>query len=205
MGKQRHRVGQHAVVVHAGIAHVDGQRVVAVLLADREQALRDSEGRDVDFKNTVIIMTSNAGTDTISKLCADPETMPDAAGLTEALRPELLKIFKPAFLGRLSLVPYFPLSDDIMQLIVELQLGRIERRILGNYGATFSYAPELVAAIAERCQEVETGARNIDHILNRGLLPELSAECLGRMGEGEPFSRVEVSVNDGQPFMRIQE
>src|SRR4029077_5579687 len=87
--------------------------------------MKDGEGRDIDFKNTIIIMTSNAGTDLISKLCADPETAPDAAGLAEALRPELLKIFKPAFLGRVTLVPYFPLSDEIIRSIVELQLGRI--------------------------------------------------------------------------------
>ena len=163
--------------------------------------LRDSEGRDVDFKNTVIIMTSNAGTDTIHSLCADPETMPDAAGLTEALRPELLKIFKPAFLGRVTLVPYFPLSDDIMQKIIELQLGRVAQRVRENYGADFTYGPELVTSIAERCQEVETGARNIDHILNRGLLPQLSAEFLGRMAEGAQITHVAVGLADSGEFV----
>src|SRR5262249_55704373 len=111
--------------------------------------MRDGEGRDIDFKNALILMTSNAGTDLIHKICADPETMPDAAGLEEALRPELLKIFKPAFLGRVSVVPYFPLSDAVIRTITELQLGRIGKRVQETYRAKFSYAPELVASVAE--------------------------------------------------------
>src|SRR6185437_529323 len=113
------------------------------------------EGRDIDFKNTVILMTSNAGTDAIMKLCADPETMPDAAGLAEALRPDLLKTFKPAFLGRVTLVPYFPLSDEVLRGIVDLQLGRIRRRIHDHYRAEFVYGPEVVSGIVARCKEVE--------------------------------------------------
>ena len=87
--------------------------------------MRDSEGRDVDFKNTLILMTSNAGTDLITKLCADPETRPSAAALAEQLHPELQKTFKPAFLGRVTMVPYMPLADDVMRKIIELQLGRV--------------------------------------------------------------------------------
>ena len=100
--------------------------------------MKDGEGRDIDFKNTVIIMTSNAATDLIVRLCADPDTMPDAAGLAEALMPELMKTFKPAFLGRVTLVPYFPLSPDIIKKIVELQLNRVRRRVQESYGAKFS-------------------------------------------------------------------
>ncbi len=162
--------------------------------------LRDGEGRDIDFKNTVLIMTSNAGTDLIMKLCADPETCPDAAGLAEALHPELLKTFKPAFLGRVSLVPYFPLSDDVMQKIVELQLGRIARRVKENHGTEFTYDPELLAGIASRCTEVESGARNVDHILTRTLLPDLSAEFLARMAEQKPINAVKVSMNADGAF-----
>ena len=162
--------------------------------------LRDGEGRDIDFKNTVIIMTSNAGSETIHKLCADPETMPDAAGLTEALRPELLKIFKPAFLGRVTLVPYFPLSDAVIRQIVELQLGRIGRRIAENYKANFVWSPELVQSIADRCHEVESGARNVEHILNRGILPELSARFLEQMAAGKSMSAVRVSVDGSGGF-----
>lgn len=162
--------------------------------------MRDGEGRDIDFKNTLILMTSNAGTDTIRKICADPETMPDAAGLAEALRPELLKVFKPAFLGRVTLVPYFPLSDSVMRSIIELQLGRISRRIGENYRAKFHYSPDLIGHIAERCTEVDSGARNVDHIITRTLLPELAAEFLGRMAEGETISAVQVSVNEKGGF-----
>lgn len=162
--------------------------------------LRDGEGRDIDFKNTVILMTSNAGTDTIMKLCADPETRPDPEGLAEALRPDLLKSFKPAFLGRVSVVPYFALTDDVMRSIVELQLGRIGRRIQENYKAKFSYAPELLASIASRCHEVDSGARNVDHILTRSMLPELSAEFLSRLGEGQPISEVFIGLKEDGAF-----
>jgi type VI secretion system protein VasG len=162
--------------------------------------LRDGEGRDIDFKNTVILMTSNAGTDTIMKLCADPETMPDAAGLAEALRPELLKTFKPAFLGRVTLVPYFPLSDEVLRGIVDLQLGRIRRRIHDHYRAEFLYGPEVVSGIVARCKEVESGARNVDHILTRGMLPEMSGEFLARLAAAQPISKVEVSLDESGKF-----
>lgn len=157
--------------------------------------IKDGEGRDIDFKNTVLIMTSNAGTDLIHKLCADPETMPDADGLLEALRPELLKWFKPAFLGRTTIVPYFPLSDENLKKIVVLQLGRIKKRLAENYKAPFSFSPALVDAIAERCREVESGARNIENILNRTLLPALSSRILARLGDGLGVSAVAVSVD----------
>jgi type VI secretion system protein VasG len=162
--------------------------------------LRDGEGRDIDFKNAVIIMTSNAGTDLIHKLCADPETMPDAAGLTEALRPELLKIFKPAFLGRVSLVPYFPLGPEVIRLIIGLQLGRIRKRFAENYRAELSWAPELVEAVAARCSEVESGARNIEHILSRGLLPTLSSLLLSRMADGSAVTSVRIGVDEASNF-----
>ncbi|NQU23390.1 MAG: type VI secretion system ATPase TssH [Candidatus Nealsonbacteria bacterium] len=162
--------------------------------------LRDGEGRDIDFKNTVVLMTSNAGTDLIMKLCADPETCPDAAGLAEALHPELLNTFKPAFLGRVTLVPYFPLTDEVMQKIVELQLNRIGRRIKENHRAEFRYDVELLAGIAARCTEVESGARNVDHILTRTLLPEMSAEFLARMADDRPINAVKVSLGEDEGF-----
>jgi type VI secretion system protein VasG len=162
--------------------------------------LRDGEGRDIDFKNTLILMTSNAGTDLIMKLCSDPTTAPDAAGLAEALHPELLKTFKPAFLGRVAMVPYFPLGDASMRRIVELQLGRIRRRVKENHRAEFAYAPELVAGIAARCTEVESGARNVDHILTRTLLPEMSGEFLARMAEGKPIAKIQVSMDGDGTF-----
>jgi type VI secretion system protein VasG len=157
-------------------------------------SLRDGEGRDIDFKNTVIIMTSNAGTDLIKSLCSDPATAPEPSAFAEALFPELLKSFKPAFLGRLTIVPYYPLSDEIMKRIIHLKLGKVGRRIRENHRAEFHYAPEVVNAIALRCTEVDTGARNVDHILNGSLLPELSAEVLANMGSGKPLKRIEIQA-----------
>jgi type VI secretion system protein VasG len=160
-------------------------------------AMKDGEGRDIDFKNTIILMTTNEGTDLIKSLCSDPDTRPDPDGFREALFPELLKRFKPAFLGRLVTVPYYPLSDDVMKKIIELKLRKIARRVRENHKAEFSYGPELVEHIAQRCTEVDTGARNVDHILTRTLLPEMSAEFLARMAEDKPISGVRVSVADG--------
>jgi type VI secretion system protein VasG len=162
--------------------------------------MKDGEGRDIDFKNTVLIMTSNAGTDLIAKLFADPDTAPDAAGLAEALRPELAKYFKPAFLGRVTIVPYFPLSDTIIRQIVALQLNRIAQRIKAAYGATFSYAPELVETIAARCTESSAGARNVENILSRTLLPELSAEALARLADGAAITQVAVGITPAGGF-----
>jgi type VI secretion system protein VasG len=162
--------------------------------------MKDGEGRDIDFKNSVIIMTSNAGTDLIAKLFADPDTAPDAAGLAEALRPELMKFFKPAFLGRVTLVPYFPLSESVIRQIVALQLNRIRRRVWDSYRAEFEYAPELVDAIAARCTESSSGARNVEHILSRTLLPQLSAEVLARLADGANIARVAVGLNPEGSF-----
>jgi type VI secretion system protein VasG len=162
--------------------------------------MKDGEGRDIDFKNTVIIMTSNAGTDLITKLFADPETAPDAAGLADALRPELMKYFRPAFLGRVTLVPYFPLSDAIIRQIVDLQLGRIRRRVWDSYRAGFGYDPSVAETIAARCKESSSGARNIENILSRTLLPELSADVLARLADGSSISRVCVITNADGSF-----
>jgi type VI secretion system protein VasG len=162
--------------------------------------MRDGEGRDIDFKNTVMIMTSNAAHELIAKLFADPETAPDAAALSEALGPELLKYFKPAFLGRVTLVPYLPLSDGVIRQIVELQLRRIQQRVHASYRAGFEYEPALVETIAARCTETASGARNIEKILSRTLLPELSAEVLARLAEGRPVGRVQVGISPSGSF-----
>ena len=135
------------------------------------------------------------------KLCADPDTMPDSAGLAQALHPELLKVFKPAFLGRLNLVPYFPLSDSVMKQIIELKLKSVRRRVHDNYQADFSYAPELVQTIAARCTEVETGARNIDHIIRESLLPMMSSSLLEKMTDGPLPDRVRVDVGSDERFV----
>ena len=162
--------------------------------------LKDGEGRDIDFKNTVIIMTSNAGTDTVMKLCADPETRPDAEGLAEALHGDLLKVFKPAFLGRLTVLPYFPLSDDVLRSICELKLRSIGRRLEAAYKASFGWHADVVKAVVDRCHEVDSGARNIDHVLSGGMLPDLSTRLLGRMAEGSPVERVQVQLDAGGGF-----
>ena len=162
--------------------------------------LEDAEGREIDFKNTVILMTSNVGSDTLMKLCADPKTRPEPEALVEALRPDLLKIFKPAFLGRLIVVPYYPIADEAMRQIIQLQLGRISTRLQENNRAVFSYDDALVTEIARRCTEVESGARNVDHILTRTLLPEISREFLARMAEGQAITKVHVSVDSDGGF-----
>jgi type VI secretion system protein VasG len=162
--------------------------------------LEDAEGREIDFKNTVILLTSNTATDTVMKLCADPDTRPEPEGLVEAIRPELIKTFKPALLGRMVVVPYYPISDDVMREIIKLQLRRIGRRLAENHGAEFSYDEMVVAEVASRCKEVESGARNVDHILTRSLLPEMSGEFLSRMTTGEAVTRVRVSVGEGGRF-----
>jgi type VI secretion system protein VasG len=157
--------------------------------------LQDDKGTEVNFKNTIIILTSNVGTETISRLCADLETRPDAQALAEALRPDLLKVFKPALLGRLTVIPYFPLSEEVMRRIISLQLRRVGDRLRENHRAAFSYDEAIINAIASRCKEVESGARNVDHIISGSLLPDISREILGRMAVGEVVRRAHVSLD----------
>src|SRR6266581_2011373 len=163
--------------------------------------LQDDKGNDVDFKNTIILLTSNVGTDTIMKLCADPDTMPDSKSLAEALRPDLLKSFKPALLGRIAVIPFFPLSDEVIRQIIKLQLKRIADRMRENHKAAFTYDDSLLATIAGRCKEVESGARNVDHIITGTLLPEISREFLARMAEGRPVQRAHVSTDGDGKFV----
>ena len=162
--------------------------------------MEDGEGREIDFKNTIIILTTNAGTDTMAKLCADPETMPSAEGLVKALKPELNKIFKPAFLGRLVIIAYMPIRDENMKQIINLKLGKIQRRIFENHKVDLTYDSALVDEVARRCTEVESGARNVDNILTNTLLPEISRQLLGRMAEGEPSERVHVGIGPDGSF-----
>ncbi len=170
--------------------------------------LEDGEGREIDFKNTVILLTSNVGTETIMRACRDPEAAPGLDELAEMIRPDLLgaksergvPIFKQAFLGRLIVVPFYPISDAIMRQIIRLQLGRIGQRMRQNHNAQFSYSDELIECIGGRCREVESGARNVDHILTRTLLPEISKEILGRMAEGRTIRSVHVGVGEGGEF-----
>ncbi len=162
--------------------------------------LEDGEGREIDFKNCIILLTSNVGTDTIMKLCADPDTTPNPDGLVEAVKPELVKAFKPALLGRMVTVPYYPITDDILRLIIKLQLGKIKNRIADNHGAKFSYDDSVISTVAERCTDVDSGARNVYNILTGTLLPEMSGEVLSRMASGEGIKSVHVKVGEGGNF-----
>ena len=160
--------------------------------------MEDGEGREIDFKNTIIILTTNAGTDTMAKLCADPETAPGPDGLAKALKPELNKIFKPAFLGRMVLIPYMPVRDENLKQIIRLKLGKIQRRIQENHKIELTYDAALVDEVAKRCTEVESGARNVDNILTNTLLPDISRQLLSSMAAGEAMSRINIGIgNDG--------
>jgi type VI secretion system protein VasG len=162
--------------------------------------MEDGEGREIDFKNTIIILTTNAGTDTMAKLCADPETMPGPDGLLKALKPELNKIFKPAFLGRMVLIPYMPIRDENMKQIIRLKLGKIQRRIQENHKIDLTYDAALIDEVAKRCTEVESGARNVDNILTNTLLPDISRQLLTGMAAGEAMSRINVGIGTDGAF-----
>ena len=162
--------------------------------------LEDGEGREIDFKNTVILLTSNVATDTIMKLCADPDTKPEADGLIDAIRPELVKAFKPALLGRMTIVPYYPISDDILRMIIKLQLSKIAQRIQENHKAEFVYDDTVIDAVAKRCTDVDSGARNVHNILNGTLLPAMSGEFLSRMVSGESITKAHVTVGEDGSF-----
>jgi type VI secretion system protein VasG len=159
----------------------------------------DGEGRQIDFKNTIILLTTNIGTDTLMRLTADPETMPDHHGLVKALKPEMDKAFKPAFLGRTVIIPYFPVRDEVLKTIVRLKLGKIERRLRETHRIELAVSEAVVDAVAERCTEVESGARNVDNILTNTMLPAISRQLLVSLVAGEKPSVIEVSVGaDGE-------
>lgn len=163
--------------------------------------MEDGEGREIDFKNTIIILTTNAATDQIMKLTADPETAPSPKGIVEAIKPELDKVFKPAFLGRMVLIPYYPVRDENLKQIVRLKLNKIVRRMMENHRIELTYDPALVDAVANRCTEVESGARNVDNILTHTLLPDISRLLLGKMAEGEKISAIQITVGPDGEFV----
>ncbi|HEX6053544.1 MAG TPA: type VI secretion system ATPase TssH [Gemmatimonadaceae bacterium] len=158
--------------------------------------MEDGEGRQIDFKNTIILLTTNAGTETIMTLTADPETMPSQEGLAKALKPELDKTFKPAFLGRMVIIPYYPVRDENLKQIVRLKLGKIERRLRETQRVALVYGEELVSAVAARCTEVESGARNVDNILTNTMLPEVSRLLLEAIAGGTRPGTVRVAVDE---------
>ena len=158
--------------------------------------MEDGEGRQIDFKNNIIILTTNACTDQMMKLCADPETAPSPRGLVRALKPELNKIFKPAFLGRMVVVPYYPVRDEALKKIIRLKLGKIQRRMQENHKINLTYDDVADREVANRCTEVESGARNVDNILTNSLLPDISRQILGRMAEGEKMQSIHVGIGE---------
>jgi type VI secretion system protein VasG len=160
--------------------------------------MEDGEGRFIDFKNTLIILTTNAGTDLIAGLCKDPDLMPDPDGMASALRGPLLKVFPPALLGRIVTIPYYPLSDDMLGKIVKLQLDRIKKRVEARYKIPFEYGDDVVKLVVSRCTESESGGRMIDAILTNTMLPDVSRAFLNRMIEGSAPQGVTVKVQDGQ-------
>jgi len=162
----------------------------------------DAEGREIDFRNTLIILTSNIGSSQIMQACLNKpaEEIPTAEALGEALRPVLMKSFKPAFLGRMKVVPYFPINDDVLAQIIALKLGRIRDRVAGNHKATFLWDDSLVEAVLSRCTEVDSGARNVDHILNGTLLPEVAESVLAAMAEGNRINTIKVTAGKKGAF-----
>jgi len=159
--------------------------------------MEDGEGRVIDFKNTLIILTTNVGTELIMNLCKDPALLPEPDGIAKALREPLLKTFPAALLGRLVAIPYYPLSDEMIGNIARLQLGRIAKRIGETHKIPFTYDDGVVKLIVSRCTELESGGRMIDTILTNTLLPVVSKELLTRMMEGRTVTRVALSVQDG--------
>ncbi|KAA0214778.1 MAG: type VI secretion system ATPase TssH [Leptolyngbya sp. PLA3] len=160
--------------------------------------MEDGEGRHIDFKNTVILLTTNVGTELIMNMCKDPDLMPSVEGLQKSLREPMLKVFPAALLGRITVIPYFPLDHKMLREIARLQLGRIQTRVGQNHGARFEYGDDVLDLIVSRCTEIEFGGRMIDAILTQTMLPEISTAFLNRMMEGRSIERVQVSVEDNQ-------
>jgi type VI secretion system protein VasG len=160
--------------------------------------MEDGEGRIIDFKNTLILLTTNAGTEMITDLCADPDLMPDPEGMAKALREPLLKIFPPALLGRLVVIPYYPLSPSMVAAITRLQLNRIKKRVETAHGVPFVYSDAVVDTIVSRCQELESGGRMIDAIVTNTMLPDISGEFLRRMMAGGEVRRVAIDVTGSE-------
>jgi len=158
--------------------------------------MEDGEGRLIDFKNTVILLTSNVGSDMIMNMCQDPDLKPESDGLANALREPLLKTFPAALLGRLVVIPYYPLDDEILREIAKLQLARIERRVTDNYGVPFTYSDDVLGLVVSRCKEVESGGRMIDSILTNTMLPEISRELLNRRLEGREVEAIAIDAAD---------
>jgi|SRR6187402_925199 len=158
--------------------------------------MEDGEGRGIDFRNTLILLTTNAASALISKLAEDPHALPAPSAVASAIRPELNRIFKPALLGRMLVVPYYPVQDVVLEQIIRLKLGKIQARLMENHHIALEYDESLIVLIRQRCMEVETGARNVDHLISNTLLPEISKQILERMAEDELFESIRLGVSE---------
>ncbi|KWZ53060.1 ClpV1 family T6SS ATPase [Burkholderia ubonensis] len=165
--------------------------------------MEDGEGRAIDFRHTVILLTSNVGSERVMQLCRDPQRLPDAQALADALRAPLLGVFPAALLGRLTVVPYYPLTDALLARIVALQLRRIERRISAHHGIRLHCADPATALIVERCRTIESGGRMVDAILTHTVLPRISQAILRATLDGRALAAIEVSAADGQFVYRF--
>jgi type VI secretion system protein VasG len=163
--------------------------------------MEDGEGVAVDFKNTVIFLTSNVGSDALIRACPPSSTRPSQEELVALIRPELVARFKPALLGRMVIVPYLPLRDVEIREIVKLKLNKIERRVRDQHAAALTYTPQVVELITQRCTEVDTGARNVDHIVTHSMLPELSARVLDLVARGDRLGSAHLSVDSTSSFV----
>ena len=164
--------------------------------------MEDGEGREIDFKNTIIILTSNAATDTDDEAGGGSSRRPRTPdGLVKAIKPELNKVFKPAFLGRLVIIPYYPIRDEALRKIILLKLAKVQRRIQQTHKIVLAFDDAVVAEIATRCTEVESGARNVDNILTNTLLPEVSRQILGRLAEGQQLESIQVTIGPDGSFV----
>jgi type VI secretion system protein VasG len=162
-----------------------------------EGNLTDSEGTTVDFRSTIVLITSNVGSNEVIDACKDPDVPPDPAALAKVMRPALRAAFPDALIGRMAIIPYYPISEAMLRSIITLQLSRVAKRAKEAHNAPFTYDPAVVDLIASRCTEVETGARAVDAIITRTLLPELSRSVLDRVLTGARVQSIHVGCDSG--------
>src|SRR5207245_7636731 len=158
--------------------------------------MEDAEGRYIDFKSTIIILTSNAAQEVIINLCKDPDLKPSAEGLEKAMRAPLTKVFPDALLNRLLVVPYYPISKEVLQRIIKLNLSRVQKRVEENHKVPFTYDQSVLDLISKRCTELERGARMVDALITNTLLPEIGREFLNRLAAGSEVKRVHVGASE---------
>jgi type VI secretion system protein VasG len=160
--------------------------------------MEDGEGRDIDFKNTILILTSNAAQDVIINMCKDPELLPDAEAMEKAMRPHLVKVFPDALLNRLSVVPFYPISKEMLKAIIKLNLTKVQKRVVENHKVPFTFDDAVPELIATRCTELERGARMVEALITNAMLPEIGQTVLTRMVENKPIAKVHIGAADGK-------